>query len=80
MKNEDMTFGADGGEITIPDVMKITNQKFSYDYYCAMAAAQLYSLVDMAQYPNADDICRKIVNRTKIFGDLVKSNFPDAFE
>lgn len=79
MDDELKVFG-EGEAVTIPNPLSISNKKYNFDYYCAMAAAQLYSLVDMEQFPNADDSATKIVNRTKIFANKVKSAFPDAFE
>ena len=72
--------GEAGAEITVPNPIGVINNKYNFDYYCAMAAAGLYALVDMQQYPNGDDIAQKIVSRTKIFGEKIKSAFPDAFE
>ena len=83
VENAEMIFGegegAAGGAITVPNPIGINNKQYEFDYYCAMAAAGLFSLVDMEQYPNADDISQKIINRTKTFAKKVKEAFPNAF-
>lgn len=90
MKEEEINlFGAEeggaqesvvSGSISIDGPLNFKQDKFNFDYYCALTAMKIMSSVDIDRFKNVDEITRNVIYRTKIFADKVKGEFPDAFE
>ena len=80
--NNDNIFGEGegGATIAIPNPMNIQHKKYNFDFYCALAAQQLFSMVDMEQYSNTSDITQKVINRIEYFAKEIKKKWPEAFE
>lgn len=73
--------GGDGGGAAAAafdgEIKKIA--QYSFDYYCAYCAAQIFSMCEISQYPNPVELGARIAQRVQIFASTIKSRFPGAF-